>query len=157
MARKQSGHTPKASLAIKRVYAPAATGDGTRILVDRLWPRGVAKDKAKIDIWLKDIAPSDALRRRVHASEDAWDAFVVDYGHELAQEPAASAAQDLLARIRRGPVTLVYAARDETRNNASALKTWLQARLRRAPHRRRAKPQVASHQLKPVKRRPRQG
>ena len=155
MATKPATAHP--ALAIKRVYAPPGADDGTRVLVDRLWPRGLSKDKAKIDLWLRDIAPSDALRRRLHAEAQAWDAFVSDYGLELAQEPAASAARDLLARIRQGPVTLLYAARNEARNNASALKTWLQARLRRAPHRRRAKPQAASHQPKTVKRRPRQG
>jgi uncharacterized protein YeaO (DUF488 family) len=114
-----------AHLAVKRVYAPAGAQDGTRVLVDRLWPRGVAKDEAKIDLWLKDIAPSEALRRRVHAKQASWDEFVVDYGRELTQEPGATAAQDLIARIARGPVTLIYAARDETHNNAVALKNWL--------------------------------
>jgi len=112
-------------LAVKRVYAPASLEDGTRILIDRLWPRGVAKDKARIDLWLKDIAPSEALRRRVHAKQASWEEFVVDYGRELTQEPGASAAQDLIVRIARGPVTLIYAARDETHNNAVALKNWL--------------------------------
>jgi uncharacterized protein YeaO (DUF488 family) len=114
-----------AHLAVKRVYAPAGAQDGTRVLVDRLWPRGVAEDEAKIDLWLKDIAPSEALRRRVHAKQASWDEFVVDYGRELTQEPGATAAQDLIARIARGPVTLIYAARDETHNNAVALKNWL--------------------------------
>lgn len=124
MARKAP-----ASVRLKRVYAEPSAGDGTRILVDRLWPRGLAKDKARIDFWLKDIAPSDALRRRVHANATAWQEFLVDYGQELAQEPAASAAKDLIERIRREPVTLLYAARDETRNNAVVLKNWLQAKL----------------------------
>jgi uncharacterized protein YeaO (DUF488 family) len=114
-----------AHLAVKRVYAPPGVADGTRILVDRLWSRGLAKDKAKIDLWLKDIAPSEALRRRVHAKQASWDEFVVDYGRELTQEPGASAAQDLIARIACGPVTLLYAAREETHNNAIALKNWL--------------------------------
>jgi uncharacterized protein YeaO (DUF488 family) len=136
MTSKQPSARRSACLAIKRVYAPPAAGDGTRILVDRLWPRGLRKDRAKVDIWLKDIAPSDALRRRVHANPDAWDAFEVDYARELGMEPAASAAQSLLERIRQGPVTLLYAARDEVRNNASVLKRWLKARRARAPRRR---------------------
>jgi uncharacterized protein YeaO (DUF488 family) len=129
MAHKQMARTAPASVRLKRVYAEPSADDGTRILVDRLWPRGLAKDKAKIDFWLKDIAPSDALRRRVHAKATAWEDFMVDYGQELAQEPAASAAEDLMARLRREPVTLLFAARDETRNNAVVLQNWLQAKL----------------------------
>jgi uncharacterized protein YeaO (DUF488 family) len=130
MPSKQTGSRPADRVAVKRVYAPASPHDGTRILVDRLWPRGVSKDKAKIDIWLKDIAPSDGLRRRVHGGQAAWDAFVVDYGRELAQEPGASAASELLTRIGREPVTLLYAARNETQNNAVALKHWLLGKVR---------------------------
>jgi uncharacterized protein YeaO (DUF488 family) len=122
-----SGSAPR--LGVKRVYAPFEAQDGTRILVDRLWPRGIAKDKAKIDLWLKDVAPSEALRRRVHAKQATWHEFEIDYGRELAQEPGASAAQALLARIAREPVTLLYAAREETHNNAIALKNWLLGKL----------------------------
>ena len=117
-------------IAVKRVYAPVSPRDGLRILVDRLWPRGVSKDKARIELWLKDIAPSDGLRRRVHGGQMAWDRFVVDYGRELAQEPGASAASELLARIGREPLTLLYAARNETQNNAVALKHWLLGKVR---------------------------
>ena len=113
---------------VKRVYAPAERGDGLRVLVDRLWPRGISKDKAKIDLWLKDIAPSDALRRRVHADPSAWDAFVLDYAHELAREPAHSAAAELRKHLRKGAVTLLYAARNEEHNNAVALKRLLEKR-----------------------------
>jgi uncharacterized protein YeaO (DUF488 family) len=113
---------------LKRVYAPAEAGDGLRVLVDRLWPRGISKDKARIDLWLKDIAPSDALRRRVHADVMAWDAFVLDYAHELAREPAHGAAEELRKLLRKGPVTLLYAARDEEHNNAVALKRLLEKR-----------------------------
>jgi uncharacterized protein YeaO (DUF488 family) len=134
MASKPALHP---ALASKRVYAPPGAGDGVRVLVDRLWPRGLSKDKAKIDLWLRDIAPSDALRR-LHANVEAWDAFVIDYGLELAQEPAASAARNLLACIRQGPVTLLYAGRNEVRNNASVLKAWLERRLRLEAGRRQA-------------------
>jgi uncharacterized protein YeaO (DUF488 family) len=112
-------------LAVKRVYEKPDPADGTRILVDRLWPRGIAKDKAGIDLWLKDIAPSDALRRRFHAKPDEWDAFRAAYEAELQGGAAQAAARDLLDRLRKGPVTLLYAARDERRNNAVALKAWL--------------------------------
>ena len=103
-------------------------GDGTRILVDRLWPRGIAKDKAGIDLWLRDIAPSDALRKRFHGKPDDWDAFCAAYDSELRGAAAQAAARDLLDRLRKGPVTLLYAARDERRNNAVALKAWLERR-----------------------------
>jgi uncharacterized protein YeaO (DUF488 family) len=112
-------------LAVKRVYEKPDPADGTRILVDRLWPRGIAKDKAGIDLWLKDIAPSDALRRRFHAKPDEWDAFRAAYEAELQGAAAQSAARDLLDCLRKGPVTLLYAARDERRNNAVALRAWL--------------------------------
>jgi uncharacterized protein YeaO (DUF488 family) len=96
------------------------------VLVDRLWPRGVKRETAKIDLWAKDIAPSDALRREFHGRPEHWDTFVAAYRKELAREPAASVAHDLLARRKRGTVTLLYAARDEAHNNAVALKAWLE-------------------------------
>jgi uncharacterized protein YeaO (DUF488 family) len=126
---KAGGH----GLHVKRIYEPAEEGDAFRVLVDRLWPRGVSKEKAHIDVWLKDIAPSDALRRRVHGDPEAWDQFVIDYQAELAGEPAQAAAQMLIERLRQQPVTLLYAARNETQNNAVALKAWLEARVRDKP------------------------
>jgi uncharacterized protein YeaO (DUF488 family) len=118
----------KRILAVKRVYEAPDVGDGTRILVDRLWPRGLAKQKARIDLWLRDIAPSDALRKRFHAKPEEWDAFCAAYEAELKRDAAEAATTELLARLRKGPVTLLYAARDEHRNNAIALKRWLERR-----------------------------
>ena len=120
-APEETGH----QFRIKRVYAPADKADGLRVLVDRLWPRGIAKKKARIDLWLKDISPSDALRQRFHAKPAEWVAFRSAYAAELKQEPAQSAIQELRRSLRLGPVTLLYAARDETHNNAVALKMWL--------------------------------
>lgn len=120
----------RSSFHIKRVYEPPAASDGLRVLVDRLWPRGISKDKAKIDLWLKDISPSDALRKEFHGHPEKWDEFVAAYAVELAQEPASAAAADLIARSKKSAVTLLYAARDEERNNAVALKNWL-ARVER--------------------------
>jgi uncharacterized protein YeaO (DUF488 family) len=117
------------NLRIKRVYEPFDTADGTRVLVDRLWPRGLSRERAKIDLWLKEIAPSDALRRRFHGDPSAWGDFKTAYFDELEQAPAQSAFQTLLDRLTRGPVTLLFAARDETRNNAVALKEWLADRV----------------------------
>lgn len=111
---------------IKRVYDTPEPSDGMRILVDRLWPRGIAKEKARIDLWLKDISPSDGLRRRFHARPESWDEFRTLYAEELEGETGAVAATELRRHIAEGPVTLLYAARDEQHNNAAALKTWLE-------------------------------
>ena len=122
--------SPKA-LFLKRIYEAPAPADGTRILVDRLWPRGIAKDKARIDLWLRDIAPSDALRKRFHAKPEDWDAFRAAYAAELEDDAARAAVATLLEHLKRGPVTLLYAARDERRNNAVALKAWLEDERKR--------------------------
>ncbi|WP_342362233.1 DUF488 domain-containing protein [Terrarubrum flagellatum] len=110
----------------KRIYEPADREDGLRVLVDRLWPRGISKDK--VDLWLKDVSPSDALRKEVHGDPDGWDRFVMAYAAELAKEPAATAAAQLREFARKGPVTLLFAAKNEERNNAVALKSWLEMR-----------------------------
>jgi uncharacterized protein YeaO (DUF488 family) len=117
------------NLRIKRVYEPPETADGVRVLVDRLWPRGLSRERAKIDLWLKEIAPSDALRRRFHGDPSAWGHFKTAYYAELEEAPAQSALDALLDRLSRGPITLLFAARDETRNNAVALMEWLEKRV----------------------------
>lgn len=114
-----------AALRLKRVYDAAEPSDGTRILVDRLWPRGISKDKARIDLWLKDVSPSEALRRRVHGDPEAWDQFVIDYAAELAMPQAQAAVAELRALMAKGPVSLLFAARTVERNNAVALASWL--------------------------------
>lgn len=118
------------ALKVKRVYEAAVAADGMRILVDRLWPRGIAKEKAKVDLWLKDVAPSDALRKRFHAKPERWDSFLAAYTAELAAAPASEAAKELRRHLRKGTVTLLYAARDEDHNNAVALKAWLTRKVR---------------------------
>ena len=132
MTAMKRARKPAAGFRIKRVYEPIAADDGVRVLVDRLWPRGLAKDKARIDQWLKEVAPSGALRRRFHGNPAMWDEFVAAYSRELAHEPGLAAVATLRALVRQQPVTLLYAARDETRNNAVALKKWLE-RKNRAP------------------------
>ena len=126
MAKKKA--IEAGGLRLKRVYDPPAADDGLRILVDRLWPRGIAKEKARVDIWLKDISPSDALRRRVHSDATDWDTFIVDYAAELAAETARAAVAIVRERLSLGTVTLLYAARDTERNNAVALAAWLEGR-----------------------------
>ena len=112
------------TVKLKRIYEAPAASDGMRILVDRLWPRGIAK--AKIDLWLKDIAPSDALRKRFHGHPEDWDEFRKAYAAELTR--AGEAVKELRSHLRTGTVTLLYAARDEEHNNAAALKQWLARR-----------------------------
>ena len=126
MSAAETATARSRGLAVKRVYEPAAAGDGLRVLVDRLWPRGVSKYEARVDLWLKAIAPSDALRRRVHDGKLSWSGFTTAYGRELAQEPAKSAAAELRELFRRQRVTLLYGSRDEINNNAVALKRWLE-------------------------------
>jgi uncharacterized protein YeaO (DUF488 family) len=111
---------------VKRIYEPAAAEDGYRVLVDRLWPRGISKQKAHIDAWLKEIAPSDALRKQFHGQPDTWKEFVAAYARELKEEPAKTAVAQLRDKAKHAPVTLLYAARDEEHNNAVALRDWLE-------------------------------
>lgn len=113
---------------LKRVYAPAEAGDGLRVLVDRLWPRGLTKEAARLDLWLRDLAPSDAWRKRLHADPAAWEEFRAGYALELGQGLAAAAAAQLLAAGKsHGTVSLLFAAREEARNNAIVLRDWLLA------------------------------
>ncbi|HVY98561.1 MAG TPA: DUF488 family protein [Dongiaceae bacterium] len=115
-------------VSVKRVYDRPGAEDGTRILVDRLWPRGIAKARAKVDLWLKEIAPSSALRKRFHGRPGDWAAFKRAYAAELRSPEAAAAVRELRRHLRAGPVTLLYAARDEAHNNAVALLAWLARR-----------------------------
>jgi uncharacterized protein YeaO (DUF488 family) len=112
---------------LKRAYVLPAKMDGARVLVDRLWPRGVSKDAAKLKAWLKDIAPSNELRKWYHARPTQWPAFRKKYLEELA-EPAALAALEELHRIasEATTLTLVFASANETHNNATVLKELLE-------------------------------
>ena len=110
---------------IKRAYEPPSRDDGQRVLVDRLWPRGVSKDSARIDHWLKDLAPSDALRQWYHSSGN-WVVFKKRYFKELATPQASAALETLYALTHEHPrVTLIYSSRNLERNNATALKELL--------------------------------
>jgi uncharacterized protein YeaO (DUF488 family) len=122
-----AARAPKGYL-VKRIYDKAEESDGFRVLVDRLWPRGVAKAKAQIDLWLKDIAPSDELRHRFHGEPEKWKDFEKAYAAELQAPAAQDAAKLLRQKLREGNVTLLYAARDQENNNAVALKAWLESR-----------------------------
>ena len=107
-------------IAIKRIYDPPAPSDGRRILVDRLWPRGVAKEAAKLDEWLKEIAPSDELRTWFGHDPARWEEFRARYREEL--HGHAELIERLRAEAKKGVVTLLFAARDEEHNNAVVLK-----------------------------------
>ncbi len=115
------------AIRLKRAYDPAAPGDGRRVLVERLWPRGVSKARLRIDDWMKDVAPSTALRRWFGHKPARWPEFRSRYFAELRAHPATW--QPLLAASRRGRVTFVYAAHDTERNGAVALKAFLERRL----------------------------
>lgn len=122
------------TIAVKRIHDAAEAGDGARFLVDRLWPRGVSKEKAALSAWLKQLSPSDGLRKRYHGgtadSDEAWDAFRLDYFAELdaGGEEMKAALFTLDAAADAGPVTLLYAAKSAERNNALALREWLERR-----------------------------
>lgn len=110
-------------IAVKRIYdAPAAT-DGLRVLVDRLWPRGISKQDAKLDAWLREIAPSPELRKWFRHDPRKWPEFQARYKAEL--NANADAAGRLKELIGNGPVTLLYAARDTEHNSALLLRKWL--------------------------------
>ncbi len=118
---------PRGMIRTKRVYLPPEPGDGTRVRVDRLWPRGLKRSEARIDRWLKAVAPSPELRRRLAHDPEKRPAFLRRYRAELDAHPEPVA--ELLALARKGPLTLLLAARDPERNNPVALKAYLEARL----------------------------
>jgi len=111
------------TLQIKRIYEPPSKEDGVRILVDRLWPRGVSKDEAHVDAWLKDIAPSADLRRWFGHDTDKWSEFRRRYKAELEHNPAA--VDELKRQIGQSPVTLLYGAKDTEHNNAVVLRDFV--------------------------------
>ncbi|HWK87116.1 MAG TPA: DUF488 domain-containing protein [Xanthobacteraceae bacterium] len=115
-----------AKLAIKRVYEKPAKGDGVRILVDRLWPRGVSKQKAAVDLWLKDIAPSADLRKWFGHDPERWTEFRRRYRAEL--KANKDAVKALRAELKVPRVTLLYAAHDADHNNARVLAEYLGGR-----------------------------
>ena len=113
-------------IRLKRAYQPAAADDGPRILVDRLWPRGLKKSDAAIDRWIKDIAPSTALRKWFGHEPGRWPEFRRRYAAEIRRQP--DQIEELRALARKGPVTLVFSARDELHNDAVVLRNVLLGR-----------------------------
>ena len=118
------------AISVKRVYEPPASDDGLRVLVDRLWPRGLSKAAARVDVWARDLSPSDALRKWYGHDAAKWADFKRRYRAELAAN--AESLKELATRTRRGKVTLLFGSREPRLNNAYALKQILQARTRPA-------------------------
>ena len=113
-------------IRIKRTYDPPARSDGQRFLVERLWPRGLTKTAVAADAWLKDVAPTTALRKWFDHRVERWDEFRRKYRAELRANPAAW--ERILAASKEGRVTLLYSSHDTEHNNAVALKAYLEAR-----------------------------
>ncbi len=118
------------SLMVKRVYEPAHEGDGYRVLVDRIWPRGLRKDKASVDLWLREIGPSAPLRKWFDHRPERWEEFKVRYSQEL--DERADAVERLRERARTERVTLLFGSRETRYNNAQALKEYLERTMGRS-------------------------
>ncbi|MDA8126592.1 MAG: DUF488 domain-containing protein [Deltaproteobacteria bacterium] len=114
-------------IKIKRIYDPPADSDGFRVLVDRLWPRGMSKEKGGIDLWLKEIAPSNELRKWFNHEPQKWAVFKKRYFAEI--EVSKGALDPLVNKLQAGQVTLLYGARDLRFNNAVALKEYLEDKM----------------------------
>ncbi|MCT8989741.1 DUF488 family protein [Chelativorans sp. SCAU2101] len=112
---------------MKRIYEAAEEADGRRVLVDRLWPRGLSKERAEIHAWLKDLAPSDELRKWFHAHPEEWDEFRRRYFHEL--DMNQEAVSSLVELVKEGVVTLLFSSARVEGNNAHVLRDYIQARL----------------------------
>ncbi|CAN6675152.1 hypothetical protein TRVA0_098S00144 [Trichomonascus vanleenenianus] len=114
-------------IEIKRVYEPETESDGTRVLVERLWPRGVKKESLHYDYWLKEVAPSTELRKWFSHDVSKWDEFQEEYCSELDANPESY--EPILDSARKGNVTLLYSSRDTEHNNAVCLKGYLKGKL----------------------------
>ena len=115
------------TIRIKRIYEEPTKSDGFRVLVDRLWPRGISKDKAHIDLWFKDIAPSSELRKQYHHDDEKWPEFKKEYFREL--KGKEDQINELFKKAGKKTITLLYAAKNEERNNAVALMEYLQNKV----------------------------
>ncbi len=111
------------SVKLKRAYVPFESSDGFRILVDRIWPRGIKKDKLHLDLWLKEIAPSTELRKWFNHEEEKWDSFIKKYEAEVKGSDALKQLKELIKKHKT--VTLIYSAKNEENNQAVAIKYFL--------------------------------
>jgi len=140
------------AIALKRAYEQASPADGTRVLVDRLWPRGVARAKAHIDCWFRALAPSDDLRKWFHERPSMWLAFRERYLQELRSPAAAPELEELheLAAKKR-KLTLIFGSKDEQHNNAVVLKELIEG-MKKPPHKVKREPAAAQAQTAQAKR-----
>ena len=125
-------------IKLKRAYDRVSPTDGTRLLVERLWPRGLSKDKLKLDGWIRDVAPTTELRKWFGHDPTKWRQFRIRYFRELDSQPESW--RSIVSLARRGTVTLVYSSHDEEHNNAVALREYLQLKTRRRTSPRRSNP-----------------
>jgi uncharacterized protein YeaO (DUF488 family) len=114
-------------IQVKRIYESPSPDDGYRILVDRLWPRGIKKVHANIDLWLKEIAPSDSLRKWFNHEPEKWEDFQRRYSEELDQKQ--DLVEQLTEHVRKGKVIFIFSAKNEIHNNAVALREYLRDRI----------------------------
>lgn len=114
---------------IKRVYEPASKQDGIRILVERLWPRGVKKENLKMDFWLKEVAPSTELRKWFSHDPAKWERFQKKYIEELHEN--TEALESILSALKKGTITLLYSSKDTEHNNAVCLKKYLEKKTKK--------------------------
>jgi uncharacterized protein YeaO (DUF488 family) len=135
-------------IQLKRAYGPATPKDGTRFLVERLWPRGVKKTSLRLDAWVKEVAPSASLRRWFGHDPKKWDEFRRRYFAELDKQIGTWEA--ILKAAHNGAVTLIYSSHDTEHNNAVALKKYMEAKMRNSAHKRSASAvvQAAKNQLR---------
>jgi uncharacterized protein YeaO (DUF488 family) len=141
MTREPAGAASMATIAIKRVYDPPAAGDGYRVLVDRLWPRGMTKEAAALDLWAKDLAPSPDLRKEFNHQPERFAEFTHHYLGELSKNPAVVAFR---AELKRPKVTLLYGAHDRANNHAVVLAGFLQKGAKPAPAKKPARKRSTS-------------
>ena len=116
-------------ILLKRAYDPPSRADGTRILVDRIWPRGVKKQELQVNKWMRELGPSNELRRFFGHDPARWDEFRKRYLRELIRSETSGRLAELIEIAHKGRLTLVYGARDEKHNQAVVLKELLEARL----------------------------
>ena len=116
-------------IKIKRIYEEPAAGDGFRILVDRLWPRGLSKARAKVDLWVKDLAPSNELRKWYGHDPQKWTEFKKRYSQEIANKDQG--LDLIMKKTREGTVTFLFSSKEEKLNNAQALKEFVEAKLKK--------------------------
>jgi uncharacterized protein YeaO (DUF488 family) len=124
-----SSESTRVNIRLRRIYDPPGPEEGKRVLIDRLWPRGLSKAKAGVDLWAKDIAPSTELRRWYGHEADKWPEFKRRYYAEL--DANADGVAELLSLVEGVDVTLLFASREEQLNNAAALKEYLESRARK--------------------------